>query len=299
MRIGVIGTGLMGSNLARCLSRKKVNVGLYNRTREKAEKLAAEIGAPVYGSPVDLVRNYESVIVFVSDDQALLDVSLRIASGAPYPDQRIFINASTVTPMASLRARDILEAKGVAYVEAPVYGSTDEARECKLISILACREQNAEKASQVANLYSIEIMYVGEPPKALALKLALNNVGLALPAILAESLMILSAWGVEHGTFLEVARKLWFGNLLERYWQRITEEKPPRFKLIMAGKDYWYIASTLAAKGLPSLISSAMYSMYFAAATGGYAEKDYPQVARFFMELARKSFDRSRSETPA
>lgn len=289
VRLGVVGTGLMGSNIAKCLSRRGVNIGLYNRTREKAERLASEIGALVYDSPADLARDHDAVIVFVPDDQALLDVAIQVANSSPSSGRKIFINASTVTPIASIVTRRLLESKGVVYAEAPVYGSTDEARECKLLTILACNENHTNEVSRVISLYSTETVFVGEPPKAIALKLALNNIGLSLPALIAESLMILRAWSVDQNMFLEIARKLWFGPLLDRYWPRIIEEKQPRFKLGMAGKDYWYVASALASKGLPAIVSSALYLMYFNAASGGFADKDYPQVVRYYLDHARKA----------
>ncbi len=289
MMIGVIGVGIMGSNLARCLSGKGVELGLYNRTRSRAEKVAGEVGARVYDSPSRLLGDSDAVVVFVSDDYALRSIAMNV-SRQKYGGEKVFLNASTVTPMASLEAKSIVEESSVVYVEAPVYGSAGEARECRLISIIACNKEEYSKALRVTSLYSAESIYVGEPPRAMAVKLALNNIGLAIPALLAESLMILESWGASIDSFLEIARKLWFGKAVERYWGRIAEEHPPRFRLAMAGKDYWYIASALKAKNLPSTLADALSTLYYTAAThGGYGGKDYPQVARFYLELARKS----------
>ncbi|MEM1780319.1 MAG: NAD(P)-dependent oxidoreductase, partial [Desulfurococcaceae archaeon] len=175
------------------------------------------------------------------------------------------------------------------YVEAPVYGSADEARDCKLISMVACSENILEAINNVLELYSSRIFYTGKPPTAAVLKLALNNIGLSIPAIIAESLMLLESWGVDIDLFRKVANSIWFGQVIDRYWARITEEKPPRFKVWMAGKDYSYLASALKEKRLPSMLSDAFASMYMFASTGGYGDKDYPQIARYYMELAKKA----------
>ncbi len=289
----------MGSNLARCLSKKGVELALYNRTKARALELAREVGGGVYDSPGELLKNVDVAIVFVYDDYALKSVVANLVKNSSAGlEGRVLLNASTVTPMASLEASTLLKTVGVNYVEAPVYGSADEARECKLLTMLACDEGVREAAMAAARLYSSDVVYVGEPPSAIAIKLALNNIGLALPALLAESLMLLEAWGADLNSFISIARKLWFGALLERYWERVLTEKPPRFKLAAAGKDYWCIASALKAKGLPSLVSDAISSLFLTAASGGYGEKDYPQVARYYLELAKKYRGKSPQSVP-
>ncbi len=62
----------------------------------------------------------------------------------------------------------------------------------------------------------------------------------------------------------------------------------------MAGKDYEYVARSLKAKKQPALISQTISSMYYLAALNGYMDKDYPQVARYYLELAGKTRRESR-----
>ncbi len=288
MKIGVIGTGLMGSNLARCLVSKGYEVILYNRTKAKAKELAREINGVVVDSPREALDEAEAAIAFISDDEALYDIVFQ-ENGLIYSrPNTVFINASTVTPMASMRVYKVLRNKGIGYVEAPVYGSTSEACECRLLSIVAAEKPVYDRVKQVIETYSFKTYYIGEIPKAMALKLALNNIGLALPALMAESLALLEAWGVELELFKEVSENLWFGEAIKRYWPRIMEEKPPRFKTWMAGKDYWYIASTLKAKKLPSYLAETLSSMYMNASKHGYDNKDYPQITRYYIEIAKK-----------
>ncbi|OYT40278.1 MAG: 6-phosphogluconate dehydrogenase [Desulfurococcales archaeon ex4484_58] len=286
MKLGIIGTGLMGSNLARCLASKGFKLVLYNRTRVKAEELAREINASIVDSPLKLVEEVDVAIVFVSGDDALLDIVFG-GDGVLYGRDYILLNASTTTPMTSLRVYELLRDKGIGYVEAPVYGSTSEARECKLLSIIACKQDLRDKVEELARNYSVETIYVGEVPKASVLKLSLNNIGLALPPLIAESLMLLKAWRVDLELFKKVSSKLWFGEVIKRYWARIFEEKPPRFKTWMAGKDYLYIANSLKYKKLPSHLSETLSSMYMEAAQHGLMDKDYPLMVKYYLDLVR------------
>ena len=287
MKVGIIGTGIMGSNLARCLSRRGVELALYNRTPEKAEKLAREVGGRVYYDVVSLASSCDVVVAFLPRSEDVVGVVSKLVEKPPQLEIA-FINASTITPQASLEAYRLLERARVHYLEAPVYGSSDEARECRLVSIVASSREVFDRYRGVFELYSSTVHYVGEPPAAMALKLALNNIGLALPAIIAESIMILGAHGVDIEVFKKIASNLWFGQALERYLDRILNERTPRFRAELAMKDYTYISQTLRDAGLPSLVSDALANFYAIASRGGYADKDYPYAARFFIDLASK-----------
>ncbi len=288
MLIGIIGTGLMGSSLAKCLAKRGYNIIAYNRSRWKAEKLREQLGIKIVSNPKELLEQAKIAIAFVSDDNALYDIVFGNNGASTASEGSILINASTVTPIASLRVYKHLKGRNILYLEAPVYGSTDEAIECRLLSIVAGEKDVYEKVYDLLRDYSYRIYYVGEIPGASVIKLALNNIGLALPALLAESLLLLKAWNIDPNIFHEITGNVWFGKAIERYWNRIMEENPPRFKVWMAGKDYWYVAQSLKEKRLPSNLSETLSSMYMQAAAHGYTDKDYPLIARYYMELVKK-----------
>ncbi len=132
MYVGVIGTGLIGSNLVRCLVKKGYSIVVYNRSHWKAEELARETGVEVVNTPRELFDRAGVAIAFISGDEALYDIVYR-EDGVVYAREgSVLVNASTVTPIASSRTASYLEKHGIGYVEAPVYGSTSEAMECRV-----------------------------------------------------------------------------------------------------------------------------------------------------------------------
>jgi len=288
MLTGIIGTGLMGSSLTKCLVNRGYSVIVYNRSRWKAEKLREQLGVKVADNPKELLDQTKIAIAFISGDNALYDIVFGNNGASMANNGSVLVNASTVTPRASLRVYRYLKRHGINYVEAPVYGSTSEAMECKLLSIVAGEESVYRNIYCLLKDYSSKIYYVGEIPKASVIKLALNNIGLALPALLAESLLLLGAWNTDPEIFREVAGNLWFGKAIERYWNRIMGERLPRFKVWMAGKDYWYVAQSLKEKRLPSNLCEALSSMYMQAAVHGYMDKYYPLIARYYIELTKR-----------
>ncbi|MEM1677614.1 MAG: NAD(P)-dependent oxidoreductase [Ignisphaera sp.] len=287
MIFGVVGAGIMGSNLCRCLADRGIAVNIYSRSFEKASKLASEIGGRAYSDVRKLVEDSDAVVIFVTDDRAVLSIVDSIISRGRV-DGGLIINASTVTPTASSISMEILSSVGIRYLEGPVYGSADEARDCRLISMVGGDRELFENYRKFFEVYSQSVFYIGAVPKAMVLKLALNHIGLAVPAILAEVLALITAWNVDLEVFREVSKSIWFGQLIERYWDRIFGGKPPRFKMWMAGKDYRYIASALKEKNIPSIVAEALSTIYMMPSATEYSDKDYPQIARYFIDLANK-----------
>ena len=284
MNYGIVGAGLMGSHLAKCLVSKGHKVLVYNRTRAKAEKLCSEIGCEVVDSPKDM-KDTEAIIVFVFDDEALINIVLMkdgiIKLG---PCHGVVLNASTVTPKTSRWIRDILKDNGIAYYEAPVYGSTSEAEKGELVSLIGGSRNGFEQVKKIVQEYSSEVFYIGEVPKAMVLKLALNNIGLMFPPILGESLGLLEGYGVPVEKFIEVASALWFGKFVERYVKRImTEKKKIRFTVRGAAKDYETIEKALYDAGYSSIVSSSLKNFYLIASEK-YASNDYPEAVKWYLK---------------
>ncbi|RLG86027.1 MAG: NAD(P)-dependent oxidoreductase [Thermoprotei archaeon] len=287
MRIGIVGLGLMGTALARCLASRGFELVVYNRTLSRAENLCRELGCVVATTPRGVAEACRAVILFVSDDEAVHQVALGRGGVAEAPGRVTVINMSTITPMESLRLYEGLQRRGKAYLEAPVYGSVDAAEGCRLLTMAAGPREVFEDAKGVLEAFSSELMYLGDVPRASVLKLALNNIGLALPAILGESLALLKAWGVEIEILRSVARKLWFGEAVERYWDRaLGEAGSVRFRLALAAKDMHYVARALRERGVPAHVSSAIADLYTAAAASGYGDKDYPVAVQHLLRLA-------------
>ncbi len=130
--IGFIGTGLMGRGMARCLIRQGHRVRIYKRTRAKAEEVA-QLGGTVAETPADAARGAEVVITMLADPAALLGV-VEGEQGvlAGIQPGAVLIDSSTVSPPTTLRLLALLQAKGADMLDAPVFGSKNEAEKGEL-----------------------------------------------------------------------------------------------------------------------------------------------------------------------
>ncbi|WP_276814518.1 NAD(P)-dependent oxidoreductase [Desulfurococcus amylolyticus] len=280
-RILVAGAGLMGSSLVRCLVSRGVEVFVYNRNVEKARSLCSTVKCRVI-EDLDLMDNVDASVIFLFDDQAVMDFVYTLIEKNLLSRTGILMNSSTISPETSLMLYRMVRDHGGIYIEAPVYGSTDEASACNLVTMLAGDSGIEGKAREIALLYSSKIYWVGGIPKAMALKLALNNIGLIMPAVLAESLALLDSYDVGQELFSEIAGNLWFGNMVRRYLARINiPVSTPRFTISGAAKDYRVISYTLMLKGYTPLLSQAASNFYSLAARDVPGE-DYPRAALYY-----------------
>jgi 3-hydroxyisobutyrate dehydrogenase len=285
-RVAVLGTGLMGSGVARRLSSQGFEVILWNRTLEKAESLASAIGAKVGGSPHEAVEGAEVALAFLADDEALFQVAsmLRRADGL------VFINASTTTPKANSHVSTHLEGLGICFLEGPVVGGPDAAARGELVSIIAGREQCLRRAVHVVRAYSRRLIYLGgEVGKASALKLAFNSVLIASQAILAEAMRLVDLYGVDHESFKSLLGETVFREFSDKYYDRLlSERRQVSFRLAMAAKDLEYARRASFDAGFSPPTISAAGAVYSLASTtmGG---EDYSRVYMFLKRLGGES----------
>ncbi|WP_440059774.1 NAD(P)-dependent oxidoreductase [Thermogladius sp. 4427co] len=275
MRVLIVGTGLMGSSIATCLSKKNYNIIAYNRTYSKAVELCKNIGCEAIKDLEGVETDYTLISLF--DDQANLKV-LVVDKFYERVKTKFIINTSTISPRVSQIIASVFTPRAIKYYEGTVYGSVDEARECRLISMIGGSPEDLNDVERFVREYSSKVVYAGEIPSATALKLAVNNVALALPALIGESLELLEAYNVDVKKLLEVADATWLKTVFERYWGRIIQEKQARFTVAGVAKDFRLIFNELAENGYPAFVSGGVAS-YYSSLLREYGDKDYPRAA--------------------
>ena len=285
MKVGFIGLGLMGYNMACRLSSSGFRLVVYNRTMSKALRFVDECGGEAVNSPRDVGDRSEVIHVMVSDNEALGNILYGSEGLLASAKNFKVVVQSTITPQYSLSAKASTEALGKAYVEAPVLGSVTESREGKLITYVGGKAEDAGLPTLKA--LSKEIFYVGEVPKASAVKLAINNLFLTSVAALAESIGLAIGWGVSEEEVLTYLKGTWLRFLVERYEVRgFNEGFPTRFSLRLAAKDLSYVSSALSKVGLPAGLAASAADIFNQASNSGLSGKDYSNILLFLKKLA-------------
>jgi 3-hydroxyisobutyrate dehydrogenase len=191
MKIGVCGTGRMGSSIAQRLMAVGHEVGVWNRDANKTKPLT-EAGAVLFSSPAELMDGCDAVVVMLLNDAAT-EAVYRGPNGILQArlDGKLLIDTSTVRPdtMASIGAAALKA--GAAFVECPVGGSTAPAKEGKLFGLAGGSNADVARAMPILEQLCRRIEHIGEPlGSGATMKLAVNLPLLVYWQALGEALTI-------------------------------------------------------------------------------------------------------------
>ena len=190
MKIGVCGTGRMGSSIAQRLMSVGHQVGVWNRNPAKTTPLT-EAGAKPYASPAQLAGDCDVVIVMLLNDAAT-EAVYRGPDGIlkSWLAGRLVIDMSTVRPDTMVATGASVTQQGAAFVECPVGGSTGPAREGKLFGLVGGTSADVARAMPVLEQLCRRIEHVGGLGSGATMKLAVNLPLLVYWQALGEAIAI-------------------------------------------------------------------------------------------------------------
>jgi 3-hydroxyisobutyrate dehydrogenase len=190
MKIGVCGTGRMGSAIAQRLMSVGHEVGVWNRDLAKTKPLT-DAGAKLFASPAELVEGCEVTIVMLLNDAAT-EAVYRGSNGILQSRLagKLVIDMSTVRPDTMKSNGAAVLQQGAAFVECPVGGSTGPAKEGKLFGLVGGAKPDVIRAMPVLEQLCRRIEHVGELGAGATMKLAVNLPLLVYWQALGEALTI-------------------------------------------------------------------------------------------------------------
>lgn len=197
MRVGICGTGKMGSAIATRLMERGYEVVVWNRTADRARPLL-DNGAKRADTPAALAGDCEAAIVMVYDDAAVADVyegkdGLCTADLGGKP----VILMSTTSPAAARKTAEAVKAAGGAHVECPVGGTVPPALNGELLGLAGGGEDAVRKAMPILEDLCRRVQHTGPAGSGAAMKLAINLPLIAYWEALAEALSFAEAQGVD------------------------------------------------------------------------------------------------------
>jgi len=248
-RIALLGTGLLGSGMARRFLKGGAQVAVWNRTAAKARALEAD-GATVATSPAAAVADADRVHIVVQDDavvDGLLDqVAPALTMGA------IVIDHSTTLPETTTARFERMRAQGIRFLHAPVFMSPQMAADGMGLLLVSGPAQDFEGVRAELQKMTGEVWYVGERPDlAAAYKLFGNCMLFAISGGLADVIAMARANEIDPIEGLSIFTKFHAGNIINVRGPRMArgEVTPASFGLAMARKDVGLMVA--AAKGEP------------------------------------------------
>jgi 3-hydroxyisobutyrate dehydrogenase len=173
MKTGVIGLGAMGVPMARKLHKAGYLQCVWNRTTERAAQLATELKVSVAQDPAMLASQCELILLSVSADSDVLEVVRSLLPGlAP---GTVVVDTSTVSRETARQVAELLQPAGVAFLDAPVSGGTEGARQGTLAIMVGGEAAVVEQVTAVLNSIAGSITHMGPVGSGQATK-AVNQV---------------------------------------------------------------------------------------------------------------------------
>ena len=193
--IGYLGLGTMGRGMVRNLLAAGHDVVVWNRSAGRAEGLA---GAHEAASVAEAVAGRDIVLACLADDTAVRDVVLGPDGVLEHVDaSTVVVDMSTISPALSDEEAAAFAERGVAFLDAPVFGSRDEAANGGLWVVVGGDEAAYERVRPVLEAVSETVHHMGGSGAGARMKLVGNAVVAAQLTALGESLTLAKAAGLD------------------------------------------------------------------------------------------------------
>jgi len=277
-QVGWLGTGRMGSMLVRRLLAAGLDVSVYNRTKAKAEPLAAD-GAKVVDSAADLARA-RVVFVMVGTSQNLIDAlgpaGLLAGESAP----AIVIDLSTVSVEASAEVRASLAARGTQFLAAPVMGNPRVAAAGRLTFAVSGEPEAAAEARPYLDILGAGASYVGPGEIARTVKLCHNLFLGTVIQSLSEVTVLAQKAGVSRQAFLACINDSVMGSTFTRYKSPalVNLDFHATFTSELLRKDFDLGLAAAREHEVPMPVASLVHQIVQSLVGYGYGQEDFATV---------------------
>ncbi|WNS78259.1 NAD(P)-dependent oxidoreductase [Domibacillus sp. DTU_2020_1001157_1_SI_ALB_TIR_016] len=240
MKVSLIGLGNMGMPIAENLLKSGYKLTVYNRTKSKAEEIAAK-GARIASSPAEAARETGIVFTVLSDDSAAEEVTFGeegILAGLE--EGGVHVSISTLSVELAEKLSKEHAKRGQHFISSPVLGRPDAAAAAALRLMIAGPEEAQNRVMPLLECIGQDLFVIGEKAYlANVVKLGNNFLIVSMLEALSEVLTMVNKYGIESTSFLEVANALFASPVYKNYGSIMAENQfePAGFKMKLGLKD--------------------------------------------------------------
>jgi 2-hydroxy-3-oxopropionate reductase len=286
LKIAVLGIGMMGLPIARRLCRAGHEVHVWNRTRARAQALAAD-GAQVHESAAQAVAGADIAISLLENGSAVEDVLFAQGVATAMRDTSLFIDMASIQPSEARDHAARLGERGIAHLDAPVSGGTVGAEAGTLAIMAGGKQVDFERAQAVFSALG-RATHVGPHGAGQLAKLANQMiVGITIGAV-AEALLLAEKGGADMAKVREaIGGGFADSRILQLHGQRMLERDfAPRGRMTVQLKDLRNALATATEIGFDAPITALFEQLYADSVAHGLGELDHSGL---FVELASRN----------
>jgi len=288
VKIGLIGTGMLGEAVGLHLLKSGFSLCVYNRTKLKTKSLE-ENGAVISDTPKHLAQSSELIITCVKDG----DASEQILFGqdgivAGKHDGLAVAEMSTINPNSAIQNSKRLDEEKIRSLETPVMGGPNVAIDGKLVLMASGDRDVFDKYKQVFDTIANKTFFLGKSGSAHSIKIAMNLQISLLALALAEGITLTKKAGFDPEKFLEILNSTYFktGMSENKAHKMIRDEFEPTFTLKNLKKDLGIITATAKDFGAVLPMAERANEIYNDAIEAGFGEIDYTGILAYIKKLS-------------
>jgi 3-hydroxyisobutyrate dehydrogenase len=291
MKIGLIGTGMLGNAVGLHLLQSGYQLTAFNRTKEKTDELKKN-GAQIVSTPKEVAENSEVVISVVKDANAVKQISFEkdgIVNGNH--KNLVVCDMSTINPLESkIIAEKFLE-HGISMLDTPVMGGPNVAITGELVMMAAGNKNTFDKCKKLLDVIANKVFFLGESGTAHAVKLAMNLQITMLALALSEGITFARGANVDPKIFLEILNSTYFktGMSENKAYKMIQDRFEATFTLKNLKKDINTISETSKSFGLELPMTKKAEEIYENAVKEGFGDLDYTGILEYIKKLNEKN----------
>ena len=287
MKIGIVGTGMLGNAVGLHLLETGFELTVYNRTKNKTKELESK-GARVADSPKQVAENSDLVITVVKDANAVKQVSFE-ENGIVFGNHRDLVVAdmSTINPSESEKITEEFKAHGINKIDIPVMGGPNVAISGDLVVMASGDKNTFEIMKNVLEKIGNKVFFLGKSGVAHSVKLAMNLQITMLALALSEGITLVKEANVDPKVFLEILNSTYFktGMSENKAYKMIEGEFEPTFTLENLKKDISTIIEAANSYGIQLPMIEKAEEIYRNAVEQGFGEIDYTGILAYIKKI--------------
>jgi 3-hydroxyisobutyrate dehydrogenase len=284
---GFIGLGAMGASMARNLHKRGLLTHVWNRTLDKAKTLASELNVRAE-SLSDLAAKCDVIVLCVSADEDVLQVIAEIA-----PRLRpgsIVVDCSTVSADTARSAAAQLAKQHAEFLDAPVSGGTEGARNGTLAIMVGGDEKIFARAKPVLDAMGTTVTHFGPTGAGQAAKATNQIMCAGIIQAVSEAMAFAKAEKLPLDKLIDTLGKgagsSWY--FVNRAPNMVRNEYPPGFRVRLHQKDLNICRSMAARFGVQLPVIEMTLHHYRRLIEDGHGDEDISTIFRLKDELFNK-----------
>ena len=280
MRAGFIGLGAMGRHMARNLHQNGLLSAVWNRTADKANAFATEVGGSVARTVEDLARQSDAIVICVSADADVLEIVDRLvpvlSRGA------LVIDCSTVSATTARTAAQRLGSKGADFLDCPVSGGTEGARDATLAIMVGGEASAFERALPVLRAMGRTVTNMGPSGSGQATKATNQIMCAGIIQAVAEAMAFARAEGLPLERVIDTLGKgagsSWY--FVNRAPNMVRGTFPAGFRVRLHEKDLHICHDMAARHGVQLPVIEMTLVHYHRLIEQGFGDEDISSLFR-------------------